>query len=1527
MRINIFYIFVLLISAFSIQLSAQTLSPAIVVDGAAPRACIDRSPGGVVIDRFIGSSNDVSLPRSFFCFGDEFQLFNDGTGNFSESDPNPATPSGVGYAWYSCTPTVTGDMMSDILADPCILDDPDPAPNPLWIYVDEANGDAVFRNLNLINGQSIPDFFNNGEPLELFFAPITVDAINANNQAVFESGPNPSCVKVNPAAAFSIVYLKPIRAVKGTLRTNGNGDCVASFRVIGGLPQFDNSTFYSFNIYNTENPTITATVTGNYGHNDVVEFVVPVSGDYTIEVSDDKACPYTLQYDNLACDGVTFCMEQNSGPTGSTICLNLTVTDFNNVAAGQFELNWDPSILSYQPGSYTYDFGGASVSPLQNEMVMGRFSTIWVENGANDFNLVDGHTMITLCFDVIGDPGQVSPFYITSEGALISNSNSDDIAIQLKDGSFLVEFPTGLGANFYVCPDDGNEGSLTIVPYGGSSPYSIVVTNTLTSVEVTNYTETNEGGSTTTSLPAGTYTIMVTDDTGASFNRNINISNGTLFTIDETIKNPDCSNTSDGEIQLDVQPISGIYTYEWSDQTFGDEKNTLPNGSYTVTVTDQFGCEQSKNYTIYTQELFLVDFQTANATCEFSSDGSATTFVKGGTPLPVPTSPGLFGYRVTWLGQIPIINDQFGSFQSNEFEPSLQSVTVEDDNGCRHTHQFQIDFDHEVALTNPVIDDPLECFGDEGARIRFTAETNDRPSSDSYLYFWDSNDVGGTSSSSNEFTSDSLLAGTYCVTVVNVDLSPNPVTTMECRLDTCIVIEPANPEITVELIDARDETCSPGNDGLLEVRAMGGTTTMLNPFIYDWIGETNNSVLTGIDSGRYDITIYDAEQCTVDTFFEIGKELGPRINGFLQTPVTCGQTASDGQIIVFYNDQGNDNITVDWRDDQNNSYSGDTISNLSSGTYYISVSAGPACVARDTVVLLPADEIVLDNVAYTLPTCPLTPDGTIVVMASNTANDLTYEWDHVNNTGTNTLANVQSGVYTVTITSPSSSCPPLVIDTITLPKPVIFSANFTGVNAAQCLGQCTGTATVNITGATGTINYLWSDNTINNNSNTLCPGDQYVIVTDDICSDSFSVNIPAGAEVLVSNNPTPTSCFGDNDGSITVGATGGLAPYNFSWNILPNGDTHNNLIAGTYYVTASDVNGCEGLDTVIVTQPDSLVAFADPQDVMGISCAGRDDASISISVLGGNTGNQLFAWRPAVSVDNTAANLSPGSYGVTMTDSEGCIDSVRVDIADSEGLLYSLNNIEPIDCFGNTTSLSLDTVYAGSGAPYSLVINGGLPQDVDDVVLLRAGTHTITIFDQSGCSRDTTIEILQPDEIVVDLGPDQTVDLGDSARLSPILLQSTLPIDTTIWFSDPLNLSCYDCPAPWIIPGTTTTVSITVIDENGCSSRDDMTVFVDASRNVFIPTAFSPNGDNINDVFEVYTGKGVQEISQILVFDRWGDKLFETIDLPPSTSGTGGWDGTFQGKDMLPGVYVYAVSVEFIDGRVITYRGEVTLID
>ncbi|MCB0550418.1 MAG: gliding motility-associated C-terminal domain-containing protein [Phaeodactylibacter sp.] len=295
-----------------------------------------------------------------------------------------------------------------------------------------------------------------------------------------------------------------------------------------------------------------------------------------------------------------------------------------------------------------------------------------------------------------------------------------------------------------------------------------------------------------------------------------------------------------------------------------------------------------------------------------------------------------------------------------------------------------------------------------------------------------------------------------------------------------------------------------------------------------------------------------------------------------------------------------------------------------------------------------------------------------------------------------------------------------------------------------------------------------------------------------------------------------------------------------------------------------------------------------------------------------------YAWSTGTSLPELVVS-SPGWYAVTVTDQQGCtaVDSVLV--AD-EGYTPEVELLDPL-CAGEASG-SISFVHIDGGTPPFLYsIDGGAFRDSTVYNGLPAGTYQLAIQDGTGCEWARTVQLTSPPPLSARIVGGQDIALGDSTQLRVVSLGDSLVLFD---WQPAGGLSCSDCPAPVARPAQSTTYLVAVQDANGCEDRLQVEIRVEDSRRLYAPNAFSPNEDGRNDVFTVYPGPGVARIVAFQVFDRWGNKVYEAegqgVAPPP------GWDGTRKGQRLNPAVFAWLAEVEFIDGSVRLYEGEVSLI-
>jgi gliding motility-associated-like protein len=336
-------------------------------------------------------------------------------------------------------------------------------------------------------------------------------------------------------------------------------------------------------------------------------------------------------------------------------------------------------------------------------------------------------------------------------------------------------------------------------------------------------------------------------------------------------------------------------------------------------------------------------------------------------------------------------------------------------------------------------------------------------------------------------------------------------------------------------------------------------------------------------------------------------------------------------------------------------------------------------------------------------------------------------------------------------------------------------------------------------------------------------------------------------------------------------------------------------------------HGCDSTTNYTITVHDRLL----PQiQAPTIFCDG-EKAPMKVGNYAG------YLW----STGSTAPQIEVGEgglYEVTITDANGCTAKAS-HLLEVSAMQVQVRTVQPLCAGEDNGELGLDV--AGGRAPYYTSLNGGVFQEKVDFTGLKAGSHHVMLRDQAACELERIVYLPDPPSFEMEVLQDTLLLLGETFDLSAI---STLPIESYQW-SPSISLNCDDCPTPTAFPLTTTQYHLIAKTENGCEAKGAVTLVVRKEDDVYVPNAFSPNGDGTNDFFTVYPGRSVLKINQLQVFDRWGEAVFSVFDAPPFHPATH-WHGKFRDMPCQTGVFVWLLEVEYIDGRVGVLKGDLVLV-
>jgi gliding motility-associated-like protein len=367
-------------------------------------------------------------------------------------------------------------------------------------------------------------------------------------------------------------------------------------------------------------------------------------------------------------------------------------------------------------------------------------------------------------------------------------------------------------------------------------------------------------------------------------------------------------------------------------------------------------------------------------------------------------------------------------------------------------------------------------------------------------------------------------------------------------------------------------------------------------------------------------------------------------------------------------------------------------------------------------------------------------------------------------------------------------------------------------------------------------------------------------------------------------------------------------------------------LSGLYVITGTDtINGCINSDTVqVVDLTDPPMAQAGEDNF--IFC---EDQIVVFTAEGSDTGAEFkYTWNgPSISNLNgfDLETGEPGTYILTVVNTlTQCLAMDTVILGAEAFLSNAAIDIEDPVCFADSSGSIVVSNIEGGQPPYQYSHDGKPFQDSPVFENLAAGIHSIAVLDINGCEWKTEVALDVGPAIGLDIGVDLLLKIGDSIQLESILIPGSLQIDSIVWSPAEL-LSCTRCLNPVLMALSSATISATIYAGSGCKATDRLNLAVNRNFDIYVPNAFSPNGDNVNDIVTVYAGPEVERILEFEIFDRWGEKVFANYNFDPNAEDEG-WDGYFRDQLMQPGVFVYWAKVLLVDGSEEIISGDITLV-
>lgn len=585
------------------------------------------------------------------------------------------------------------------------------------------------------------------------------------------------------------------------------------------------------------------------------------------------------------------------------------------------------------------------------------------------------------------------------------------------------------------------------------------------------------------------------------------------------------------------------------------------------------------------------------------------------------------------------------------------------------------------------------------------------------------------------------------------------------------------------------------------------------------------------------------------------------------------------------------------------------------------------CTAEVCLEVEFTDEIIPSFQSNTLD-CFGDETGEISFSAMNGTAPYAFSWQKADNSlngdgalnsdGEEVMLNgLTAGDYTINISDAFDD----TTFTVRIAQPDLVVIDLVEKQDASCFGVCDGVLEVEVSGGVPPYMLQWNTGASAARLEELCAnvGDRYFLTVTDAngCEARFDTVITEPLEFVVTAlEQQAVSCFGGLDGEATISLQNGTAA-SILWSTGQGGEVAGGLPAGSYSVTVTNTDGCQGEGFTQITQPNAPVGVR-IETLNPISCAGDQDGILK-ALISGPGESFSYAWSSGATVE-TSANLGAGDYQVTVRNEKGCEAEADFFLAEPTPLSATLGK-KDLTCLDPPNGGEIYIEQVSGGTPdYVFAVDNGLFQTPTIFQQLEEGAYTVTIQDLAGCELQLPVEVLGPPVLTVDLGEDQTISLGDSILLSPIANSQNVIYawkDLDGIFAEGDNI--------WLKPTFTREYTIDAFDtETSCTASDQIVIQVDKSRKVYIPNVFDPGSLQGNERLQIYTGVGVVAIKSFRVFTRAGDQVFERLNFLPNSLDAG-WDGTFRNQPLNTGVYVYFAEIEFVDGLTEVFSGDVLL--
>lgn len=680
----------------------------------------------------------------------------------------------------------------------------------------------------------------------------------------------------------------------------------------------------------------------------------------------------------------------------------------------------------------------------------------------------------------------------------IENCRVESQVISLKKLPALLPQLQSANVNCFAA----SNGSVTLSGLTGTPPFSVLWSNSDTTITVSN-------------LVPGLYSVTLTDSKGCTGVSSTEITEPPALNALTSITDVLCFGLSNGSTTITASGGTSPYSYAWSTGSDTSVVNDLTAGVYSMTLTDANGCSLVESIAVEQPDLLTAQPDSLNVTCFGLSNGIARISAAGGI------SP----YTYLW-------NTGSDSSFVNNLTAGIYQVTLTDVNGCSLTQSVAIDQPDLLSIQSGT--SHVSCFGLNNGSAQITASGGIPP----YSYNWNNGAI--TPDTGN------LTAGLYNITITDAN---------GCQQTQSVTIN--QPDQLAAQIESVSVTCFGLSNGTAQMTVAGGTL----PYLYKWNNGSNTPVIQNLAAGTYDVTLTDANGCTLVESVTINQ---PDVLTALTTTsdATCfGFTNGSAQISVG---GGTSPYNYQW----SNGNSSPATQTLSAGSYTITATDANNCsVTRSFVINQPAQLLVSGTTSAA--SCFGYNNGSVQITAGGGVPPYAYNWNNGGNT--TVLNNITAGSYTITITD-NQNC--LASQSFTVNQPPQLVLQQTDAVHISCYGLSDGAVSASASGGITPYNIRWNTGIAATGLANLPAGIYTATVTDaNSCTAEISISLEQPPLLIVTLTTSDPVCT-TSDGSVIAAATGGVPPYEYLWATGQSTTGIDKLAAGLYELTATDSKNC-----------------------------------------------------------------------------------------------------------------------------------------------------------------------------------------------------------------------------------------------------------------------------------------------------------------------------------------------------------------